>query len=226
MVIVILLGLRSVRWGIRLSSFVVVASILVRILAAAASRKAGDQPGCGQKEGKAFTGHGSEDRLRWNRCRTAGSLRGRQGEWLASQRDIAVIHLTRRNLLRYYVSLSIARQTAMWISPSRKRARSAAPTLRIDPRDAEAVFTHRLARNTASRLAYAQHPMLEMTYEALEAAPQTEFSRVQGFLGLTARPLEIITAQQEQRRLPEIIENYDELGRRWRGTPWGEFLED
>lgn len=146
-------------------------------------------------------------------------------EWLASQRDIAVIHLTRRNLLRYYVSLCIARKTAVWISPSHKQGRNAAPSLRIDPREAEAAFTRRLSLNAASRSPYAHHPMLEMTYEALEAAPQAEFARVQAFLGLASRPLEIRTSRQEQRPLTQIIENYAELERRWRGTPWGEFLD-
>jgi hypothetical protein len=69
-VTVIVFGFWAVRWGSGLPGFAVVVSTLLGVLAAAAGRQAGDEPGGGKKKGEAFTGHGGGDRLRWNHCRS------------------------------------------------------------------------------------------------------------------------------------------------------------
>jgi LPS sulfotransferase NodH len=148
-------------------------------------------------------------------------------EWLARQTDISVVNLTRRNLLRYYVSLKRAWMTGEWKSVAGKAGGSAHPAkLHLDPEDAERIFTLREERDASCRCLFADHPILNLHYEDLQQQLQPTFNRVQQFLGLEPQPVKVGLHKQETRALPEIIENYDELRRRWTGTRWETFLDD
>ena len=148
-------------------------------------------------------------------------------EWLAAQTDISVINLTRRNLLRYYVSLKQARINRQWQVPVGKRdVLSPSITLHVDPLDAEQTFTLREAQDASSRALFSDHPILHLHYEDLMHEAQATFARAHEFLGLEPRAVTVNLQKQESRTLPEIIENYDELRRRWAGTQWESFLTD
>ena len=147
--------------------------------------------------------------------------------WLAAQNDISVINLSRRNLLRYYVSFKKAWRSGQWQLPVGSfLAGSQSFTLHVDPADAERVFKLREERDSAHRALFSAHPMLTLYYEDLQAELLPTFARVQNFLGMEACTVQLRQLKQETRSLPEIIENYDELRRRWSGSRWESFLEE
>lgn len=150
-------------------------------------------------------------------------LAGRQ--WLLDNPQLKVLRLVRRNLLKYYVSLELARRTKIW----RVRQPAEKPpemTIHVDPERAAKEFLQRSTRDARYKALFAGHAMLDLTYEELDLHPEDSFNRVQIFLGLDPQPVAIALRKQESRTLPEIIENYDELRRRWAGTQWESFLED
>ena len=145
--------------------------------------------------------------------------------WLLDNPQLKILRLVRRNLLKYYVSLELARRTKIWRvrQPEQKPPET---TLMIDCAQAEKEFLQRSSRDERYKALFASHPMLDLTYEDLEFAPDASFVRVQSFLGLEPKPVIMGLHKQENRTLPEIIENYDELRRRWTGTRWESFLDD
>jgi LPS sulfotransferase NodH len=145
--------------------------------------------------------------------------------WLLENPELVVLRLVRRNLLKYYVSLELARHTKVWRirEPSRKAPEM---TIRLDPEKAEREFIQRSTRDEAYRTLFAKHQILDLTYEDLEIDSAECFRRVLAFLGLEPQPVKVGLHKQETRALPEIIENYDELRRRWTGTRWETFLDD
>lgn len=148
-------------------------------------------------------------------------------EWLASQADIAVINLTRRNLLRYYVSLKQAWISGQWRLPaSRSGRRPPSITPHVDAKDAERIFAQREERDSSCRALFRRHPVLSLHYEDLQDELQPTFARVQSFLGVEPKTVRVAKPEQRSCTLPEIIENYDKLRRRWTGTRWESFLDD
>ena len=145
--------------------------------------------------------------------------------WLLENPELMVLRLVRRNLLKYYVSLELARRTKVW-RIREPGAKNPEATILLDPAKAEHEFIQRSSRDEAYRTLFAKHRILDLTYEDLELDPAGCFRRVLAFLGLEPQPVKIGLHKQESRALPEIIENYDELRRRWKGTRWETFLDD
>jgi len=145
--------------------------------------------------------------------------------WLLENPELLVLRLVRRNLLKYYVSLELARRTKVWRirEPGGKNPEM---TILLDPEKAECEFIQRSSRDEAYRTLFAKHRILDLTYEDLEQDSVECFGRVLTFLGLEPQPVKIGLHKQESRTLPEIIENYDELRQRWKGTRWETFLDD
>lgn len=143
-------------------------------------------------------------------------------DWLAGEKDIAVISLHRTDLLSYFLSLEVARRAGKWLlDPGATRPSEA---ISIDAERAEEAFERRVRYRTQIRERFAHHPFMELTYEDLTRDTGAALTRVQSFLGVEPLALAPATLKQEIRPLREAISNYDELARRWRGTRWESVL--
>ena len=143
-------------------------------------------------------------------------------EHLGRMSGLRVIRLERANLLRAYLSTVLLGETGVgWIHSEGERR---PVSVSLDPGACERYFRQHIElRETYGRVFEAcdQH---RIRYEDLVANYAEETTRIQTFLGVDPRELSSEIMVQEVRPLAEAITNFAELERRFRGTPWGEFL--
>ncbi len=148
--------------------------------------------------------------------------------YLDTRRDVRILHLTRRNLLRQVLSGATAHATAKWGIGASGGApmKDERVVVRLDP-DELAIDFEGLNRLTEeARARFASHRVLELTYEDLAAAPEVQLRRVQDFLGLPHRPVSTRTRKLATRPLADVIGNYDELQKRFAATPHAGYFDE
>lgn len=149
-------------------------------------------------------------------------------EFLQSQRDIKIIHLKRKNLLKSLLSLKKALITDQWIAISQKelqdKSRDISITLTYE--DCLQYFhkTHDIMLE--HDIFFSQHPIIDIYYEDLCEDHINQTRIIQDFLGLKYRALKSYTVKQSSLSLSESITNYFELKEQFQNTPWAKFFED
>jgi LPS sulfotransferase NodH len=144
--------------------------------------------------------------------------------WLADRRDIRVIHLERRNQLRRYLSLMIARTTGTWHATDAGGTDSV--RIRLDPDECLEFFSESEKLHRTYAELFAGHPVLDVQYEELATDRRHVEGRVLEFLDLPGRPLHADLVKSRTRPLAESIENYDLLRQSFAGTPYEAYLDE
>ena len=144
---------------------------------------------------------------------------------LRRTKELQVIHLKRRNLLRNLLSLKLAERSNEW------ERLEGTPPVRYEPLriEFEEVIAHFRARERSfargSRF-FRRHRKTEIFYEDLERDETHQMAALLRFLGLPSQPLLSSTRKQNQQPTRELIENHAELEDRFRHTRWHEFFQD
>ncbi|MCK9532421.1 MAG: Stf0 family sulfotransferase [Gammaproteobacteria bacterium] len=145
--------------------------------------------------------------------------------YLKARQEVHVVHLTRQNLLRTFVSEKVAKQTRLWSIRDDTQAHRNV-SVELDHAELEQAFSTTRAQERACVDYFVGHPKLELTYEALATDTAHEMERVQTFLGVTPRPLFAKTRKQARMPLAHMVTNYPGLKERFAGTPWGTFFDE
>lgn len=143
---------------------------------------------------------------------------------LARQKDLRVIHIKRRNILAQYLSLQVAHRTNVW-STTQRSAQAPEP-IRLDPEECRKHFAWVRKLEDEADAHFANHPVLQVSYEALLADRQGEMGRVQRFLGVPEEEVRSRTVRQRTVPLRAAIANHDELAAAFAGTGWADFLAE
>lgn len=139
-------------------------------------------------------------------------------EHLVADENIRVLHLTRWNLLRRYLSLLRARATGEWQQPAKRGGRREQPKVEVSIPDLLVDIARIRRWESAYRQAFAGHPVLELTYENLSQEPVTEGRRALEFLGADPEvDLRVRTRKTGVDPLQDAIVNYDEVCAALRG---------
>jgi hypothetical protein len=172
-------------------------------------------------------------------------------EELLADKDLRVLDLRRRNMLRMLVSLRLAQETGVWLQEGRpprirnvlrhplkvthrylRKLQGVKPDqqgrdirLRVSPEDLSTFIAQTEFRITRFAELFAEHPTLTVSYEQAVDHPEEAFARAQSFLGLEPQPLTVATRRQNPEPLRELIENYDELYEAFKDTPCEAFFE-
>jgi LPS sulfotransferase NodH len=153
-----------------------------------------------------------------------------KGAWqyLLDNKQIHVIHLARFNLLETYLSLRIAMMTNEW-ARLKGRAHSGSkevPALSFDPEECASFFNEITAYREWVRSSWADHPMLELSYEDnLGKGYDSTMREVEDFLRVGHRPAEKRLEKQARRHPREQLSNYDELKEYFRYTIHEQYFE-
>ncbi len=152
--------------------------------------------------------------------------------------SIHIIHLTRENLLRQFLSLTMAKTTKKWshlegyewkgkLIPTEEKPHSQ-PQEPIElPVEKLTQFLNRsITRQAKFRTLFTKHPTLEVTYEELTGQRDSTLNRIQNFVGLDCKPLSSPFQKQITRSLSEMITNYAELKVHFQGTEWDRFFDE
>jgi LPS sulfotransferase NodH len=149
-------------------------------------------------------------------------------DFLQRRTDIAIIHLTRENLLAQQVSGALAQKSGRWgvgatggIAPPSEN-----PTVTLNPQHCKEDFeaARRLQREAEER--FSSHSVLSITYEDLVERRESTLRRVQDHIGVPIHSLATQTRKQQKRPLREVVENYDALRSELSNTPWATFFDD
>jgi hypothetical protein len=134
---------------------------------------------------------------------------------------LKVIRLTRRNLLALLVSRRLLAATGV---PQSTHGSYGDARITLEPERCLTAFRHMEADERRLDALGAGHATFRLTYEELAAGERLD--ELQGFLGVDPRPLSSWFSKLRLHSLRETVENWDEVERAVRGTPYESFLAD
>ena len=144
-------------------------------------------------------------------------------DYVFGRRDLAVLHLRRRNLLKALVSL----RRAEWDGHGVAASNYVRPTdpVRLTYEESRRYFEQSIRRDAEFGSRCAGKPTLELYYEDLLSDGSGEQARIQAFLGVEPRVLPARVTPSAG-TLHESILGFSELKRQFSSTPWREFFEE
>ena len=148
--------------------------------------------------------------------------------WLLRRKDIRVIHLRRRNLLKQYISylLMSRRRESQWLPNTRVPV--PALRLRISPDQALRYFARNEFLYPRFDELFAEHARMPLVYEDIIEGQQIRddvASELCDFLAVPRRSLTTPYVKINPESLREIVTNYDELSAAMRATKYASFLD-
>lgn len=144
------------------------------------------------------------------------------GDWpnlwqmLEDDKEIYIISLRRRNLLKRYLSYQVMR-TFKGAPPG---------PLNFDPEDLRNDFIYQQQEIEAFDERFSDHPLLKIYYEDLCNNYNATIKKVQRFLKVKPRKLWPDIKARPKRNLNEAIANFDELQIHFSQTEWSGFFEE
>lgn len=165
---------------------------------------------------------------------------------LADDHELHVLHLRRRNRLRMFVSLELAKETGVWLVQPPRRGRlhliqdlrrgpraviatlrgkapplvaeRPKPRIHVDRKEFYEFMVKASLREQTNLERFGSHPIHDVYYEEMVANPDAVFDEAQRFLGLEPVKLRVETKRQNPEPLSALIENYHELRDAFRDT--------
>ena len=143
-------------------------------------------------------------------------------DFIKADEEIIIIHLTRKNILRSFVSKQIGLKTRKW-TENINRPHS------LDKHDKKVIMDpKKCLQNFESINAYIDqtenqfknHEIISVVYEDLDDNKQEEMNRLYNELGLEEMEVSTFMKKQNSEKLSELILNYSELKQDFNGTKW------
>jgi len=134
---------------------------------------------------------------------------------LAADRELHVISLRRRDLLRRHLSFRLRGYEGL----------DPPPPLDLDPGELRADFDRQRQAVAALDELFADHPLRTVVYEDLVARYQDTMDELQRFLGVRSLPLAPGTLPRPRWPLTDVVRNHRELAEAFAGTEWAQFFD-
>lgn len=144
--------------------------------------------------------------------------------FLKNDKELRIIHLKRKNILKSHLSYLKAVRSGMWFK-SNGLTEDSTP-IHIDYEDCLNEFER--LRNFEKYFDdyFKHHQKIGVFYENLCLNRQSEMQRIQSFLGATHEKIFLSTYKQSHQPLCKSIANYYTLKEQFKSTPWEGFFED
>ncbi|WP_373498929.1 sulfotransferase [Desulfococcus sp.] len=149
--------------------------------------------------------------------------------WSYFQKDtrIKILHLRRKNHLKQYLSICRAWQSNEWISmKSSALAQSSLKPIRIEYHNCLRFFEKLGEWEKKFCRHFSRHQVHDVFYEDLTGDPGVELEKVQAFLGLPLKRLDVQLRKQRQQPVSEAIVNYGELKARFKGSCYEDYFRN
>jgi LPS sulfotransferase NodH len=143
-------------------------------------------------------------------------------DFVLTNTDLKIIHLTRRNLLRTVISMLVAAKTGVYVAHDQKELPKNA-SIEIDTADCIQRMKRIQEYEQQVREWFSKHSVHEMVYENLADQQDIETDQVLKFLGVDTMPLQGRLVRQSK-SLKDSVANYDELVTALSGTEFASFL--
>jgi LPS sulfotransferase NodH len=142
---------------------------------------------------------------------------------LAQDRQLAVIHLRRRNSLHTLVSLKTAFVTGQFWSLNGDA--DVTTTIRLSAAECQRFFERTDASAADADRLFAAHRKLDVTYEALVEGRDEQLREIARFLNVPCLPVSTRMRKQIGAPVSQVIANYGELKDWFCQTRWQAFFE-
>jgi LPS sulfotransferase NodH len=143
-------------------------------------------------------------------------------EELVKNKDIKVIHLYRKNLLKTVISRKIAIETDIWSSEKTKLAQI--PKFEFPPKLIEEEIKKSINwRNKYNKL-FNNHHIIELSYEDMIKSLNDDLFFLQEFLGLSKMKLYSHLEKQQKKSLSQVLSNYTEIEEYFSTTKWKKYF--
>ena len=140
--------------------------------------------------------------------------------------DLYVIHLSRKNILRYGLSTKIARKLNVFrIKRVKDRPDLGRRKVIITPPELKKIIADVERDAVRYNSMFSANPMIEVEYEKLILNPSVEFQRLTNFLELPEKEPRLLSEIMNPEPLSELIINYDELKDEFKLTEWSWMFE-
>lgn len=146
---------------------------------------------------------------------------------LTGMQALRVIHLKRENVLRTLVSRKVAEADKVWMATAME-ATPGTPRTKVafTVAELESGFAQTKEWEDIAAKRFESHALLVVTYEGLVGDPRATFRRIVAFLDLAYVEPRTNLQKLNPGRLPDLIENYQELRSAFADTPWLKYFED
>lgn len=145
---------------------------------------------------------------------------------IISDRDLRIVHLRRKNLLRRYLSHYIANHVTRVTFAVLDQPVPEVPAVRLDPEECKRDFETVLAREAAFERLSAQHQGFSIEYEEMIAGDKRRMAALQDFLGVSHLELTTTTKKLGKLSLRNSVENFNELRDYFSGTVYASFFDE
>lgn len=150
--------------------------------------------------------------------------------WQILERDkeIKVIHLKRKNILRTILSRKIAGKTDAWLMKRINKNQLNLEDKQVSFTKEECLkgFTQTKNWEITFDERFGTHQKIDVFYENLIKNQQDELIRIQQFLDVKVETLDTSLIRQNPEKLSDLIINYQDLKENFKGTEWGLFFEN
>ncbi|MFT4313352.1 MAG: Stf0 family sulfotransferase [Candidatus Woesearchaeota archaeon] len=147
--------------------------------------------------------------------------------YLQKDKSIHIIHLVRKNRLRSIVSKEVGLKQGVWTSiDAKKQKQKIAKKVFLDPHKCVEYLEQSEKWEKQARSQFADHPLIEITYEDLVLNKQKTLNSVFTFLGLSPKPVRTELKKQNPEKLRDLVENYDDLVKILKAEGFGHFVTD
>jgi len=146
---------------------------------------------------------------------------------LVNIKNLHVIHLKRRNILRTLISRKIAGSQKVW---SVKKASnflipSQSKSIEFNALELEKGFIVTREWEKKGDDLFRNHPLLNVFYEDLVKEPEESFKKITGFLGVCYVQPSTDLQKQNPEKTTDLLLNFDELKSHFANTEWQQFFD-
>jgi LPS sulfotransferase NodH len=144
--------------------------------------------------------------------------------FLKKRKDLRIIHLKRKNILKSHLSYLKAARSGSWVNSSGQKENSS--PIHLDYEDCLNTFEHIRTSEKFFDGYFKHHQKIAVFYENLNLQRQREMQRIQSFLGATHEKTFPSINKQAHQPLCKAIANYYTLKKQFKTTPWEAFFEE
>ncbi len=144
-------------------------------------------------------------------------------------KDLRVLHLKRRNILRTLVSRKLAGSQEMWGAYHRndlQKAKQKQRQVSFTAEELQEGFEQTRDWEREGDERFRNHPVMDVYYEDLISDRQSVFAEIVAFLDLPYAEPETGLIRQNPESLKDLVTNYKELKDAFAGSAWESFFEE
>ena len=142
-------------------------------------------------------------------------------------KNLYIIHLKRKNILKTLTSRKIALKQNVWTSRDYKENQSSEQkTINFTREELEKGFEMTRQMEEESDILFKGHQIITIYYEDMVDDPEKEVNRILGMLDIKIQPLKSDLRKQNTEKLPELISNFDDLKESFIDSKWASFFDN